>query len=87
MTLLKVTVETLKNPVPLMVSVCAVAPAVSEEGDSDVTAGTGLVADTVKLAGAEEPPPGGRLVTTAGYEPAVARSAVVSEMASWLALT
>jgi hypothetical protein len=46
-----------------------------------------LVADTVKLVGVEEPPPGAGLVTTTGYEPAVARSAVVSEMVSWLALT
>jgi hypothetical protein len=30
-----------------MVSVCVVAPAVSEEGDSDVTVGTGLVAGGV----------------------------------------
>jgi hypothetical protein len=64
--LLKVTVDVLRNPVPVMVSVCAVAPAVSEEGDSDATVGTGLVADTVKLSGAEEPPPGVGLVTTTG---------------------
>jgi hypothetical protein len=70
-----------------MVSVCVVAPAVSEEGDSDVTVGTGLVAETVKLTADEEPPPGAGFVTTTGYEPAVARSAVASEMVNWLALT
>ena len=49
--LLKVTVELFRKPVPLMVSVCATAPAVSEEGDSDVTIGTGL------LGGGVPPPP------------------------------
>jgi hypothetical protein len=49
-----------------MVSICAAAPTVREEGDSDATVGTGLVADTVKLTEAEEPPPGAGLVTTTG---------------------
>jgi hypothetical protein len=38
--------------------------------------------DTMKLVGADEPPPGARLVTTTGYEPAEARSTDVSEMVS-----
>ena len=63
---MKVTVELFRKPVPLMVSVCDAAPAVSEAGDSDVTVGTGLVDDTVKLVGADEPPPGAGLVTTTG---------------------
>jgi hypothetical protein len=40
---LKVTVEVVRNPVPLMVSVCAVAPAASEAGDSEATVGMGLL--------------------------------------------
>ena len=41
----------------------------------------------MKLTADEEPPPGAGFVTTTGYEPAVARSAVDSEMVNWLALT
>jgi hypothetical protein len=40
---LKVTVELERKFVPLMVRVCAVAPAVAEVGDRVVMAGTGLV--------------------------------------------
>ncbi len=40
---MKVTVELLRNPVPLMVSVCAAAPAASEPGDNVTMAGTGLL--------------------------------------------
>jgi hypothetical protein len=64
--LLNVTVEELRNPVPLMVSVCAADPTGRELGDRDVIAGTGLPAVTVKLSAAEDPPPGVGLVTTTG---------------------
>jgi hypothetical protein len=53
---LKVTVEALRNPVPVMVSVCAVAPAVSDAGDSEVTVGTGLLEGGVPPP-LELPPP------------------------------
>jgi predicted RNA methylase len=63
---LKVTVDVTRNSVPLMASVCAAEPAARDDGDSDVTAGTGLLAETAKLTGADEPPPGVGLVTTTG---------------------
>ena len=45
---MKVTVEEVRNPVPLMVSVWAAEPAGSEEGTSGrVIVGTGLFAATV----------------------------------------
>jgi hypothetical protein len=66
--------------VPLMVSVCAVAPAVAEVGERLVIAGTELL--TMKFTAFEAPPPGGGLVTITGYDPAVARSLVLREMAS-----
>jgi hypothetical protein len=59
-------VEVLRNPVPLMVSACAVTPAVRVAGDRDVTVGTGLLAVTAKLTAVEEPPPGAAFVTTTG---------------------
>jgi hypothetical protein len=47
--LLKVAVEVAMNPVPLMVSVCAVTPAVRVAGDREVTVGIGLPAETVTV--------------------------------------
>jgi hypothetical protein len=42
-------------------------PAVIEDGDKDVIAGSGLfAAETVKLTGADDPPPGAGFVTTTG---------------------
>jgi hypothetical protein len=79
---LKLTVEVVRNPVPLIVSVCADEPAAREVGDNDETVGTGLLAETVKLTADDEPPPGAGFVTTTGKLPAEARSAVVSEMVS-----
>jgi hypothetical protein len=63
---LKVTVDVDKKPVPLMVSVCGVAPAVRVAGDRDVTVGTGLLAVTAKLTATDDPPPGAAFVTTTG---------------------
>jgi hypothetical protein len=65
-TLLNVAVEVAMNPVPLMVSACAVAPAVRVAGDRDVTVGAGLLAVTVKLIATDDPPPGAGFVTTTG---------------------
>jgi hypothetical protein len=48
-TLLNVAVEVAMNPVPLMVSACAVAPAVRVAGDRDVTVGAGLPEETVTV--------------------------------------
>jgi hypothetical protein len=42
---------------------------------------------TVKYAADDAPPPGAGFVTTTGYVPAVARSADVSEIVSWLMFT
>jgi hypothetical protein len=44
-----VTIEVERKLVPLMVSVCAAAPAVAEEGERLVMAGTGLLAVTVTV--------------------------------------
>jgi hypothetical protein len=44
---LKVTVDVVRNPVPLIVSACGVAPTANEVGDIDETAGTGLLAGSV----------------------------------------
>jgi len=46
---LNVAVEVAMNPVPLMVSACAVAPAVRVAGDRDVTVGAGLPEETVTV--------------------------------------
>ena len=42
---------------------------------------------TLKLFAIDAPPPGAGFVTTTGYVPTVARSAEVSEIVSWPALT
>ena len=56
------TVEVETKPVPVIVSVCAAAPAVADDGDKPVIAGTGLL--TVKLSELDAPPPGEGFVTT-----------------------
>ena len=58
------TVEVAMKPEPLMVSVWPAAPAVADGGERLVTAGSGLLAVTVKLTLLEVPPPGAGLVTT-----------------------
>ena len=40
---MNVTVDDERNPVPFMVSVCGVAPTANDEGESDVTVGSGLL--------------------------------------------
>ena len=45
-----------------MVNACAAAPAVAEDGERPVIAGTGFL--TVKLTEFEAPPPGDGFVTT-----------------------
>jgi hypothetical protein len=59
---LKVTVELETKPVPVIVSVCAVAPAITGVGDRPVIVGTALI--TVKLSVLDTPPPGDGFVTT-----------------------
>jgi hypothetical protein len=70
------------NAVPLIVRVCGAAPTWSEAGRSEVMLGTGLLGETEKLTGADEPPPGPGFVTTTEKELAVARSAAVSDVVS-----
>jgi hypothetical protein len=65
-TALYVTVEVARKFVPLIVRVCAGAPAVAEVGDRLVIVGRGLVAVTVKFTVFETPPPGAGFVTTTG---------------------
>ena len=83
----KVTVDKVRNPLPSIVRVCGAAPAAREAGESLVMTGIGLAGETVKVTAADAPPPGAGFVTTTGFVPAVARSAEVSEIMSWLALT
>ena len=61
---MKVTVELERKFVPLMVKVCADAPAATDTGERELIAGTAL--PTVKLAGDEVPPPGAGFVTATG---------------------
>jgi hypothetical protein len=69
-------VELERKFVPLMVSVCAPAPAVAVAGDRLVMVGAGLL--TVKFVEFEAPPPGVGFVTTTAYVPAVAWSLALS---------
>jgi hypothetical protein len=55
-------VEVERKFVPLMVRVCAAAPAVAELGERLVMVGAGLL--TVKFTEFEAPPPGAGFVTT-----------------------
>src|SRR5579862_8515689 len=82
---LYVTVEVLRKPVPLIVRVCAAAPAVAEVGEIVVIAGTGF--PTAKLTAADVPPPGAGFFTTTGKVPAVAWSPVVRAIVNFVALT
>src|SRR5579864_6734267 len=58
-TALYVTVEAGTKPEPLTARVCAALPTVSEAGEREVIAGTGLL--TIRFAAGEEPPPGAGL--------------------------
>src|SRR5208282_5735555 len=84
-TALYVTVEVETKFVPLMLSVCAAAPALAEEGDRLAIVGTRLF--TVKFTAAEEPPPGAGFVTTTGKFPPVAWSPAVNWMVNCPAFT
>jgi hypothetical protein len=61
---LKLTVEVLKKPVPVIVRVCAPEPTRTELGEREVMAGTGF--PTVKVRAFDVPPPGAGLVTVTG---------------------
>src|SRR5208282_3410846 len=82
---LYVTVDVETKLVPLMLSVCAAAPAFVELGERLVIVGAGLF--TVKFTAADEPPPGPGLVTITGNVPAVAWSPVLNWMVNWPAFT
>jgi hypothetical protein len=82
---LKLTVEVLKKPVPLIVRVCAAAPTATELGEREVIAGTGF--PTAKFTGLDAPPPGAGFVTVTAYVPAVPVSVVVRAIVSSVLLT
>jgi hypothetical protein len=72
---LNVTVEEATKPLPVIVRVSAPLPAEAEDGDRLATVGAGLLAAcTVKLTGAEVPPPGAGFETVTGKVPVMARS-------------
>jgi hypothetical protein len=78
-----VTVEVLRKPVPLIISVKVLEPRGADEGDKPVMEGIGFKAiETVKVMGLELPPPGGGLLTTTANVPAFARSEAVKVMLS-----
>jgi hypothetical protein len=77
-------VEVERKLLPLRVSVCAPAPATTEEGERLVSVGAGLLTAKVAL---EVPPPGVGFVTTTAYLPAVAWSATLRVIVNSLALT
>ncbi len=66
--------------VPLIVSVCAAAPALAEAGERLVIVGTRLL--TVKFTAVELPPPGAGSVTTTENDPPVSWSAAVNWIVS-----
>jgi hypothetical protein len=82
---LNVTVELDRNPLPLIVRFCGVAPTVSELGDRDAMTGKGLT--TVRLTAFDGPPPGAGFVTTTGNAPVVARSLALRKIVSWVVFT
>ena len=85
---MNVTVDKAMNPLPVIVSVSELLPAVAEEGDRPVTVGWGLpTACTVKVNGAEVPPLGAGLVTVMGKVPPVAKPPAGRVTVTWLVLT
>jgi hypothetical protein len=85
---LKLAVEEVTNPPPLIVSVSGPLPAEAEEGDRLVIEGWGLLAPcTVKLAAAEVPPPGEGFETVTGKAPALAKSLAGTVAVTSLELT
>jgi len=81
---LYVTVELETKLLPLIVKVCAAAPAATELGDSDNMTGTGLF--TVKLTELDAPPPGLGFVTTTGNTPPVAKSPALRDIVNCVEL-
>ena len=82
------TTEPPTKPLPFTVSANAAAPAFTPVGDSEVTAGSGLaLAVMVNVSVPEVPPTGAGVKTVTDAVPAVARSAAVSVVCSWVAPT
>src|SRR2546426_39613 len=79
------TPEPFTKLLPLTVMVNAASPVVALVGDSDVSAGAGLVTENVWAA--EVPPPGAGGRTGTGTLAAAARSAAGIAAVSWVALT
>src|SRR5437867_427806 len=69
---------------PLTVSENALPPATALDGVSDVTAAGGLT--TLKLTGADAPPPGAGLSTVTGIVPTFATSSGRIVAVNWVAL-
>src|SRR5580658_7537221 len=72
------------KPVPVMVVRVACEGTINVAGAIPVMTGGGW--RMVKVAAAETPPPGTGLATVTFTEPALARSAAVNAMVSWVAL-
>ena len=68
----------------MIVTGVAGEPTTNDAGVTPVITGTG--GTLVKVAGADTPPPGGGFATVIFASPAVARSAAVNAMVSWVAL-
>src|SRR5438093_197201 len=79
------TPEPFTKLLPLTVMVNAASPVVALVGDSDVSAGAGLVTENVWAA--EVPPPGAGVSTVTGTLAAVAMSAAAIAAVNWAALT
>src|SRR4029450_12271132 len=73
------TTDALANPLPVTVTVNAAAPAVTPEGDTDTTLGTGFAIVNAKLP--DVPPPGAGVNTDTCAGPPVAISA--PSIAAW----
>ena len=64
---MKLTTDKLVKFVPAIVMLVSFEPAKTDVGDIDESVGAGLLAaETMKLTGADEPPPGAGFVTTTG---------------------
>ena len=71
--------------VPLMVRVCAAAPAVADVGESEVAVGSGLL--MVKVRALDVPPPGEGFSTVTEAVPPVAMSLAGTEAVTCVLLT
>ena len=79
------TIDALTNPLPFTVTVNADAPAVTLDGDSDSTPGTGFA--TVNAKSPEVPPPGAGVDTDTCAGPAAATSDAAIDACNCVALT